>query len=357
MKVMHPLAAMVVAIFVASPAASAAGQAAANTGQGSSVKTSLTPAERGELTRQFVLKWGLYVQEAYGINVETWAMRMVGTFAKADPVNFQKALRRGTFEGAMAQLDGGGHKITDDEVITVLASSDGPIGPYALGDFNQDLVFTPLEPCRIVDTRSTAGGPIAAGTNRGFYAWGFADFTSQGGSATNCGLGGQSPEAVVVNLTAVVPPATGFATMYPANGTLPLAASMIYQGGGVLSNAVTVKLGVSGSVDFRIYSEHTVHYVVDIVGFYDAPHATALECIAETSGPFTVASGSRSFTNVACPAGYAVTGGGADTATNLNSYINASRAVGNAWFSSVQNNSGVTRDYTHYATCCRVPGR
>ena len=60
-------------------------------------KTTLTPAERGELARQFVQKWGNYTQQVYGVDVKTWANRMVGTFATADPVNFQNALQRSTY--------------------------------------------------------------------------------------------------------------------------------------------------------------------------------------------------------------------------------------------------------------------
>ena len=37
----------------------------------------LSPKERGQLTRQFVLKWGAYVQRIYDIPAGTWAQRMV----------------------------------------------------------------------------------------------------------------------------------------------------------------------------------------------------------------------------------------------------------------------------------------
>ena len=82
--------------------------------------------------------------------------------ASRTPVNFQRALQRSTFEGAMATLDGAGHKLSDNKVIDVLAASDTLIGPYALGNLDKDLVFTAVEPCRIVDTRSTPAGAIAA---------------------------------------------------------------------------------------------------------------------------------------------------------------------------------------------------
>jgi hypothetical protein len=349
-------------------AAQAAPDSDSNIAQSPQIKATLTPSERGELTRQFVRKWGVYVQKVHGADVHAWARNMVSTFARVDAANFQNALRRSTFEGAMATLDGAGHKLSDDAVIDALARDEGiasigsmaqgedpgAYGTLALGDVDKDLVFTAVPSCRIVDTR-LAGGAITGGSFRIFSGRGLADFSTQGGSATDCGLNGGGVRALSINVTAVAPPATGFATVYPSLIATPVAATMIYQTGITLSNGATVGLASNGN--FRIFSERTVHYVVDVVGYYGEPVATALSCTNETSGPFTVTSGNRSFTNVACPAGYTVTGGGAATGTNLNSFINAGHAVGNAWFSSVQNNSGVTRDYTHYATCCRVPGR
>ena len=47
-----------------------------------------------------------------------------------------------------------------------------------IGSLSSDLVFTPLTPCRIVDTR-VAGGTIPALATRGFKAWG-TSFAAQG---------------------------------------------------------------------------------------------------------------------------------------------------------------------------------
>lgn len=318
---------------------------------------SITPQQRGELTRQFVNKWGVYVQQVHGMDVHAWARRMGGTFASADARNFQAALRRSTFEGAMATLDGAGHKLSDDTVIDTLARSSGPVGPNAFGDLDQDLVYTAIEPCRIVDTRNTTAGAIAAGTSRAFIVYGLPNYGPQGGSATDCNLLDQSPQAAVLNVTAVAPPMTGFATVYPAGATLPLAASMVYQTGTTLSNNAITNLEFTVDGDFQIFSERNVHYVVDIVGYFDAPFATALDCIDVTQGPVVVANNAQSTVTVACPVTDTATGGGADSDTRQGVFLNGSRPAGNGWLSSVQNTSGAAVNTTHYATCCRVPGR
>src|SRR5712692_3734912 len=57
--------------------------------------------------------------------------------------------------------------------------------PNVLGDNNRDLVYFPVTPCRLVDTR-LAGGPIAAGFTRSFVMNG--SLTGQGGNASGCGI-------------------------------------------------------------------------------------------------------------------------------------------------------------------------
>src|SRR5689334_11700721 len=55
----------------------------------------------------------------------------------------------------------------------------------ALGDSNSDLIFVPVPPCRIIDTR-LAGGPIAANSTRSFKVNGVDAFQAQGGKDGGC---------------------------------------------------------------------------------------------------------------------------------------------------------------------------
>src|SRR4051794_40894311 len=47
--------------------------------------------------------------------------------------------------------------------------------------------FTPIVPCRVVDTR-VAGGKLIPGTPRGFVAANTAGFPAQGGTINGCGV-------------------------------------------------------------------------------------------------------------------------------------------------------------------------
>ena len=96
----------------------------------------------------------------------------------------------------------------------------------ALGDATQDMVYTPVVPCRIVDTRIGAGGVFLPQTQRDWVAYSPSGFASQGGSATNCGIP-LHPAAVMVNTTlANTVGGPEFVTLWPSNQTRPLASTV-----------------------------------------------------------------------------------------------------------------------------------
>jgi len=88
------------------------------------------------------------------------------------------------------------------ELEALRSREDDPPLPNVLGDSSKDLVYTPIRPCRIFDTR-VVGGPLAAGTARNFMvATGGANLTRQGGNAAGCGIPTGRATAVMINLTA-----------------------------------------------------------------------------------------------------------------------------------------------------------
>jgi len=325
------------------------------------VRPTLTPGQRGDAIEAFVRRWGAHVQLTYGTDVRAWASRLVPQFATGDATNLQRALRRQTFESAMAELDGPGGQVATGEAA---AASGAAVDAVTFGGRSGDLVFTPITPCRLADTR-VVGGPIAAGTNRGFNAWGYDSYAAWGGSNTDCGMMGESPAAVLLNVTAVRPVTNGYATVYRGDlASAPFFASINYGANAVVNNTVVVALNIAQAVpDFRIFSQRTSDYVIDIVGFYDAPHATALDCVTVISAsPRTLVSGDRATGySPTCPVGYTSVGGGVartDAAgtpnPNNDQVINAFLPNG---YWSITNNSGETRDYYTQSRCCRIPGR
>ena len=325
--------------------------------------TALSPKARGEMTRQFVLRWGGYVQRVYRVPVGVWSKRMVPTFASVDSANLRAALTRNTFEGAMAALSGTGHRLDDETVITKLAMSRGKAQPV-LGAAAADLVYTPVQPCRIADTRNTAEGPIAAGSSRDFVAVNQPNYTAQGGSATDCGLLGVTAAAVAVNLTAVLPDRPGYATAYPFGTTRPLAASVNYGANQVVNNGSIVQVpSPLTTSDFSVYSYGEAHYVIDVVGYFAAPQATALECTGTFASQNVAANDIFDIELPGCAAGYRLTGAGCRTAGfdeaswGINGLFRTSASAPLAAYCSGKNNTSGTITVQGTAQCCRVPGR
>jgi hypothetical protein len=325
----------------------------------------LTPAERGALTRAYVQKWGGYVQNVYRVPVGVWARRMVPTFVHADADNFRKALARTTYEGASATLSGTGGRLSDADVIDTMARAS--LAPPSvrpemlaktLGAATTDLVYTPITPCRILDTR-VAGGPLGGGFTRDFNAvvGSGGNFSSQGGSATDCGVVAAGQAAVVVNVTAVTPSGAGFATVYPFGATRPLASSVNYTTGAIVNNTVVAKLpNPLTTKDFTIYTFATSDFVADIVGYYAPPQATALDCATVSGAPTNVAAGAYvSLPTLFCAATYTPTGLAISAGENV--VVADSYTAGNAGQIFVRSLSANAQNVTAKLMCCRVPGR
>ena len=124
-----------------------------------------------------------------------------------------------------------------------------------------------------MDTRSAALGALTASMSRGFSGWTATNFTSQGGAATTCGLPANTDNAAIaVNFTIVNPATGGYITAYPANATLPLAATLNFNAGDVKGSNAILKLNQTGmGSHFNIYTTSSAHLVADVMGYYARP--------------------------------------------------------------------------------------
>ena len=148
------------------------------------------------------------------------------------------------------------------------------VGPRVLGDATSDLVFFPLTPCRMVDTR-VAGGQLSANTTRGFDSQ--APYTAQGGSAASCGVPGSDVAALAVTLVAVGPAGAGDLRAFPFGATPPNASVINYAlpGQGLnIANTTIIPLTQDAlqTNEFSILADVAgTHLVVDVVGYFDRP--------------------------------------------------------------------------------------
>jgi hypothetical protein len=238
-----------------------------------------------------------------------------------------------------------------------LTAEGSQVVPLDLGQFSADLVYTPVTPCRIVDTRN-AGGPIAANTTRTFDV-DASNYATQGGFNGSCGIPFGVATAVAMTITVAKPTAVGFFKAWGL-GAQPVATVLNFGAGQTLANTTIVPVVPGAGNDFSVYSSVTAHLLVAVVGYFAAPVTTALDCITVTSAVTPVGVNVWTPVDASCPAGRTLTGGGhnvpegtlgrpgvwVDTIPN-----------GNGWRTWVDNQTNGNRNVQTYAVCCRIPGR
>jgi hypothetical protein len=164
------------------------------------------------------------------------------------------------------------------EQVEALAESDAPVQNVtanAVGDAESDLLFVPLAPCRIIDTR-LGGGIITAGSTRAFRAAGTSGFEAQGGKSGGCGvpIGASSPvaAAVMINLVAIDVAGKGNLAAWEFGQPEPLASSINFQKIDMnIANGLIVPIaGVSSqTADLNVKANfNNAHLVADVTGYF-----------------------------------------------------------------------------------------
>jgi hypothetical protein len=146
----------------------------------------------------------------------------------------------------------------------------------AIGDSTSDLVFVPVQPCRIIDTR-LAGGALAPGSERDFQVTGTASLAAQGGNASGCGIpqGASTPTAaaVAINFIAVGPAGPGDLRAWAFGQTKPLASIINYAAVSGLNIANGVVVPIAGTAadaaDLAVIADVSgTHLVADVTGYF-----------------------------------------------------------------------------------------
>ncbi|MDX2044585.1 MAG: putative Ig domain-containing protein [Acidobacteriota bacterium] len=144
---------------------------------------------------------------------------------------------------------------TTELVIDVL----GYYSPDAVDVNGTGLLFNPLTPTRLLETRpsqpgcTTPGVPLAGGTETSQQARNFCTIAA-------------TAQAIVGNVTVVQPASGGFLTFWPSNATRPLVATSNYTAGSIFNRYFTVGLGTDGA--FKMFASNTTHVVIDVSGYF-----------------------------------------------------------------------------------------
>jgi collagen triple helix repeat protein len=160
-----------------------------------------------------------------------------------------------------------------------------------LGDPDRDLSFTPVAPCRIIDTRLIGpqpgpGDPLVPGTPRDFVVVGTAGFPEQGGTAGGCGIPA-GVGAVEMNIVAADATDRGNLAAFPWSATPPAlgtfstinfaaAATTGNRTNAIAQPICNTATGDTCTFDLTVQTRVTsVQLVIDVVGYYTAATAPA----------------------------------------------------------------------------------
>ncbi len=139
-----------------------------------------------------------------------------------------------------------------------------PPGTADPNNFSTGLSYYPLSsPIRLIDTRSPSQayyngiGAIAAG---GTISRQVANLTYLGVNIPT------TARALVGNIQVAAPTNAGFLTAYPGSSSLPTVASLLYNPGQFLANAVVVTLGSNSTIS--LYSFQATEALLDVTGYF-----------------------------------------------------------------------------------------
>jgi len=247
----------------------------------------------------------------------------------------------------------------------ILAAADrGVLRRKALGSTTQDLVYKPVTPCRFIDTR-IVGGKISPTRSFDIGLTGAAYGGDAGCALTTlAGVPDDQIGAVALNVAVFdtsqggQPGFLGIRPMGSTNVTSIMnwaATSPIGQD----SNTTVVAMDQSAQADeFEVFDSGPVHVIIDIMGVFTAPGATALECTTiESTGLVVAPLASFNLDSPSCPATYTAMSPQFRNATLINLTVLSNFTLVNDVFKCEGTNTGVA-PITLYCgvRCCRVPG-
>jgi hypothetical protein len=197
---------------------------------------------------------------ALGYPVGPWATEFSAMLAAASNEQLLAVQGAADYDAVRAILQGRSAPV----------SSSSLAGIAALGDTSGDLLYTPVTPCRILDTRFDGDGStqVPAGATKNFYVYGLAAaISAQGGNAAGCPAPKGEPAGMAANFTSI-PSTTGHIRVFPYSAPLPTASFLNFQSTGNLANAGIIATCYGCAYDLSVYNNVVTHYLADVMGYF-----------------------------------------------------------------------------------------
>lgn len=326
-------------------------------GAQSALKTQLTPVERAQYAAKLARTFEPEMT-AKGVDGRGWAAKLGRAVGLADAVNVQNAVRMPTLDMALAVLTG--QPVDSPTMKAKYADLMKGGTPTLIGSTIADTTYTPLPygRCRVADSR-VINAVLPAATVRPIDTEDTNSYASQGGNgssngdgSTNCGIPSYVT-ALAVSVTVLTTGYEGFFKIFDNSKTYTSGNTVFFTPSVSASNDVVVTSCQSCAYELSVYASAPVNYVIDVIGYYMPPQATALQCQDTANTIVSVAvGGTANAAAPACPTGYTQTATNCETGSWMMPIVFSHSGI-----CSAKNNDASASELRASRTCCRVPGR
>ena len=232
----------------------------------------------------------------------------------------------------------------------------------------QELVYTPIYPCRMVDTRGYGArtGIIPAGGSRTFDL-SAAGYSKGQGAPESCGgidsysLPSFNMTAWAVNVTVTGYEATGWLVSTPCGGGGGNQTSVINyspQLSPAIANGLTL-MGCYGSGESITVDAPAAatHVIIDVIGYFSPPVPGNVAVTRLAGNAVSIPAGSGAFAyGAACPAGTKLVAGENEFSASDVAVGESREEVGaNRWMMWLVNHDSVGRTATVFSRCMDAP--
>jgi hypothetical protein len=299
--------------------------------------------------------------KAAGVTGDNWRFEMVGNLMKGSEANFASVSLARSFADAIgasiAVARAGGNTVSNSSTIGATPATDASPVAESFPKVFDELVYVPITPCRILDTRAAGGGVLAA---LGVYSYVFSG--SNVGASSSCSVASQIPSqssnaavAFAANVTIDDSAISGFTPgaylqIYPQGGSTP-TSFMNFGPGQIIANAGIVSLNVT-NLEFSITPSAPANVIVDTYGVFVLPPQNNLSCLQVTSTNNVLGT-----VTVTCPASFSLTGGGCNSNSIYDHTYESNPTNGTTWGCGFYPETGqlLGSTLTAYAVCCSAP--
>ena len=228
-------------------------------------------------------------------NLSHWQSEMKAELNKANNYQLLEIQNAASYSEVQAILRGDLSVLGGGQQLLSVSATNNVTATASLADTAADLVFIPVFPCRIFDTRPSKGGvgpyggPGSASRNYIVYSSTpaeIAEIAAVGGNPAGCPAPKGEPSAISTNFTVVPIDNEGHITAYPYGGNLPTASLVNYYPGTNIANAGIVATAYLQAYDLSVYHHSETNSIADVMGyFYPATPEAAMASGATITDP------------------------------------------------------------------------